>query len=134
MIAVFFGVIVAVVTVDLITKFTIDGILNPGISWSLGTNLPWLWGVVVVFSLVLTVGIVTWFLRTKKRTWLNTVGLGLFVGGMLGNAIDRLISGGVVHDFIDFVIFKNNIADIALTVGAVLIILNLIKEEMRAPR
>ena len=134
MIAVFFGVIVAVVTVDLITKFTIDGILNPGISWSLGTNLPWLWIVVVVFSLVLTVGIVTWFLRTKKRTWLNTVGLGLFVGGMLGNAIDRLISGGAVHDFIDFVIFKNNIADIALTVGAVLIILNLIKEEMRAPR
>ena len=133
MIALFFGVIVAVVAVDLSTKFTIDGILNPGISWGLGTNLPWLWIVVVIFSFILTAGLIEWFFR-RRRTWLKTVGLGLFIGGTLGNAIDRLFSDGAVHDFINFVIFRNNIADIALTVGAVLIMLHLVLEEARASR
>lgn len=133
MIAVFFVLIVAVVTVDLITKFNLDGVMNPGIAWSLGTNLPWLWVVVVIFAFVLTIGLVEWFFRSR-RTWLKTIGLGLFIGGVLGNAIDRLISGGAVHDFINFVIFRNNIADIALTIGAILIVLNLIMEERRASR
>ena len=133
MIALFFGVIVAVVAVDLTTKFTIDGILNPGISWGLGTNLPWLWIVVVIFSFILTAGLIEWFFR-GRRTWLKTVGLGLFIGGTLGNAIDRLLSDGAVHDFINFVIFRNNIADIALTIGAVLIMLHLVLEEARASR
>ena len=61
-------------------------------------------------------------------------GLGLFVGGILGNAIDRLVSGGAVHDFIDFGIFRNNIADMALSIGAVLICLSLIMEEIHASR
>lgn len=133
MIALFFVMIVAVVAVDLFTKFNIDGILNAGIAWSLGADLPWLWIVVVVFSFVLTVGLIEWFFR-GRRTWLKSVGLGLFIGGILGNAIDRLISGGAVHDFINFVIFRNNIADIALTLGAVLIVLHLIMEEARATR
>ena len=134
MIALFFSVIVAVVAVDLITKFTIDGILNPGISWGLGARLPWLWIVVVIFSLVLVVALVWWFLCNKRRTRIGTVGLGLFIGGTLGNAIDRLVSGGAVHDFIDFGIFRNNIADIALCVGAVMICLALIVRETRAAR
>ena len=133
MIALFFGVIVAVVAVDLSTKFTIDGILNPGISWGLGTNLPWLWIGVVIFSVILAAGFMGWFFR-RRRTWLKPVGLGLFIGGTLGNAIDRLLSDGAVHDFINFVIFRNNIADIALTVGAVLIMLHLVLEEARASR
>lgn len=134
MIWLFFSLIVTIVAVDLITKFSIDGILNPGIAWGWGAQLPWLWIVIVVFSFLLVVGLVCWFLWGKKRTWLRTTGLGLFIGGVLGNAIDRLISGGAVHDFIDFVIFKNNVADIALTVGTILIMLSLILEEVRASR
>ena len=134
MIALFFGLIVAVVAVDLITKFTIDGILNPGISWGLGAQFDWLWIVIVVASFLLATLVVVWFLRTNKRTWLGTVGLALFVGGALGNAIDRLISDGAVHDFIDFVLFKNNLADIAITVGAVLVMVSMMVEAARARR
>lgn len=134
MIWLFFGVIAAVVTVDLITKFTIDGVLNPGIAWGLGAELSWLWIAVVVVSFVLVVALVWWFFHRKKRNWLNTTGLGLFIGGILGNAIDRLVSGGAVHDFIDFGIFRNNIADMALSIGAVLICLSLIMEEIHASR
>lgn len=133
MIALSLVVIVAVVAVDLITKFNFDGILNSGIAWSLGADVPWLWIVVVVFSAVLTIVLLLWLLLGRRR-WLKSVGLGLFIGGILGNAIDRLISGGAVHDFINFGIFRNNIADIALTVGAVLMVLHLIMEETRASR
>jgi signal peptidase II len=134
MIWLFFSVIVAVVTADLITKFTIDGVMNSGIAWGLGAQLPWLWVFVVVFSFVLVAVLLWWFFSRKKRTWFWTIGLALFIGGVLGNAIDRLLSNGAVHDFIDFIIFRNNLADIALSVGAVMMVLAMIMEEFRAPR
>ncbi|MCM1404397.1 MAG: signal peptidase II [Prevotella sp.] len=125
MIGCFAAVLVAVVAADLITKYTVDGIVNPGIAWGIGADWPWLWMVIVVVSFVLAavlIGYVVYrLLHTHQRPWLWTVGMALFVGGILGNAIDRIITGGVVHDFIDFVIFKNNVADIAITLGAVLI-------------
>ena len=71
MIALFFGVIVAVLTVDLITKFTINGILNSGIAWGLGAQLSWLWIIVVAFSFVAVIVLIWWFLRDKKRTWIG---------------------------------------------------------------
>ena len=126
MILVFVVLTVAVVALDLITKLTIPGILNPGISWGLGASLPWLWIIIVIGSFAVVGAAVWWFCRTKQRTWLYTIGLALFVGGVLGNAIDRLITGGAVHDFINFVIFKNNLADIAICVGAALVLIGII--------
>ncbi|MCQ2382397.1 MAG: signal peptidase II [Clostridia bacterium] len=134
MIAWFCAVIVVVLSTDLITKFTIAGILNPGIAWGLGAQLPWLWIVVVVFSLVIVAVLIGWFMWMKKRTWWGTTGLALVIAGALGNAIDRLVSGGAVHDFIDFGFFRNNIADIALSIGAVLVCLALMIGETRAAR
>lgn len=122
MIWLFVGLIVAVVVIDLITKFSFDGILNSGVAWGMGAQLPWLWIVIVVLSLVLAVVMVVWYSRTERRkSYWFTVGLALFLGGMLGNALDRMITGGAVHDFINFVIFKNNLADIAITVGAIMV-------------
>lgn len=141
MIIAFVVLTVAVVALDLITKLTIPGILNPGISWGLGASVPWLWLVIVVFSFVIAAGLIgymVWYLRRisnrpelKKRQWLNVVGVALFAGGVLGNAIDRLITGGAVHDFINFVIFKNNLADIAICVGAMLVFISIIIQGSR---
>ena len=118
----FLGVIAAVVAVDLMTKFTVPGILNSGVAWGLGAEVEWLWIAVVVLSAVVVVGLVVWYTRTPRRhAWWFTVGLALFVGGVIGNMIDRMLTGGAVHDFIDFIIFKNNLADIAITVGAVMV-------------
>ncbi len=122
MIWLFAGVILAVVSVDLITKFTCDGILNAGIAWGLGAHLPWLWILVVILSLVIVIAATVWYCRTpRKKSYWFTVGLALFIGGVLGNAIDRMLTGGAVHDFLNFIIFKNNIADIALIIGAMMV-------------
>ena len=48
MIWLFVGLIVGVVVVDLATKFSFDGILNSGIAWGMGAQLPWLWIVIVI--------------------------------------------------------------------------------------
>ena len=122
MIGLFTGILITVVAVDLLTKFTCDGILNTGIAWGLGAKLPWLWIVVVVLSFVIMVTMLVWYLRTPRRqsVWF-TVGMALFLGGVLGNALDRMVTGGAVHDFINFIVFQNNLADIGICVGALMI-------------
>jgi len=56
----------------------------------------------------------------------NRVALGLVLGGTVGNLIDRLRLGSVT-DFIDFTFWPAfNVADSAVTVGAILFVYSLI--------
>ncbi|HTV49612.1 MAG TPA: signal peptidase II [Steroidobacteraceae bacterium] len=80
-------------------------------------------------AIAVGVGIVVWLYRLNGRTqWLLAVSLSLILGGALGNLIDRLRLGHVI-DFIEphwkdarFPAF--NLADSAITVGAVLMLLD----------
>ncbi len=121
MVVLFIILTVSVLAVDLITKFTFSGTLNPGISWGIGSGLPWLATVVIIFSFVAVIALCIYFFMCKNKDWILTVGSALFIAGTLGNAIDRLVSNGMVHDFIDFIIFQNNIADMAIIGGAILL-------------
>ena len=85
-------------------------------------------GIAVVVSLVLVV----WLKRLKSHETLLAVGLALVLGGALGNLYDRVVLGHVV-DFI-LVHWQNthyfpafNLADSAITVGAVLLALDMFK-------
>ncbi|MEO6688554.1 MAG: signal peptidase II [Dokdonella sp.] len=65
--------------------------------------------------------------RTPRRDWRNAAPFSLIIGGALGNLIDRLRSGHVT-DFIqvyhqDWAFPAFNIADSAISIGAVLLIL-----------
>ena len=56
------------------------------------------------------------------------------LGGIIGNLFDRIIYGAVV-DYLSFTIFNYNfpvfnMADIGITVGAVLLIVDLLIEEI----
>ena len=69
------------------------------------------------------------FYQLKPHEKLSAIGLSLILGGAFGNIIDRIRFGYVV-DFLD-VYVKNhhwpvfNIADSAITIGAVLLGINL---------
>jgi signal peptidase II len=83
----------------------------------------WLFGGLAV---VVCIGLVVWLARTARGDWRTALPVALIIGGALGNLIDRLIHGQVT-DFIQvywrawsFPAF--NIADSAITVGAVLLI------------
>ena len=59
--------------------------------------------------------------KKKERPLILNISLGLILAGAIGNLIDRLFLGYVV-DFIDFRIWPVfNVADSAITVGAVLL-------------
>jgi len=99
--------------------------------WDGGQLIPqdaggWQTPALIVFALA-AIGIVgTFIVRSPGRTMLLT-GLGLILGGALGNLIDRVRFGQVV-DFLDFHAAgwhwpAFNLADSAITVGAVLLIL-----------
>jgi signal peptidase II len=68
----------------------------------------------------------------------STIGMGLVIGGAAGNLVDRLFRGdawlrGSVVDFIDFQWFPIfNVADIAINVGAGLLILNSVLASRRS--
>jgi signal peptidase II len=95
--------------------------INSGIAFGLGQGL----GPVVVVAALGVVALLVAFARASRPARWTAVGVGLVVGGAVGNLADRLLrdQGGVV-DFIDlqwWPIF--NVADAAITVGAVLLVL-----------
>ena len=99
---------------------------NNGMAFGQGQGFGPLIGVVA--TLVIVYLLVT--LRSES-TRMSTIGIGLLIGGAAGNLIDRMFRGddgflrGAVVDFIDFQWFPIfNVADMAINVGAGLLILN----------
>ncbi len=83
------------------------------------------------FSLVMSVILVVWILRSTSLVRMQFLALSLILGGAVGNLIDRFMAGYVI-DFID-VYYKNhhwpvfNLADSAICLGAFLIFVDLCK-------
>ncbi len=99
---------------------------NRGVAFSQGQGLG---PVITVAALVLVVVLVVMSRTTRGK--LPAVALGLLIGGACGNLGDRLFRdhGGAVIDFIDlqwWPIF--NVADMAITVGAALLLLTGLRE------
>jgi signal peptidase II len=96
----------------------IDHTQNSGIAFSLARSQG---GVVFVFDIIAILFIAYLASRAPRgEPWLR-VGLGLVLGGAVGNVIDRVLAGSVT-DFIDFRIFPVfNVADIGITIGALII-------------
>ncbi len=87
------------------------------------------WFLVAVSSVV-SVFVAVWLYRIRYEQKLLAVSLSFILGGALGNLIDRALQGYVV-DF--FVVYYHpyyfpafNIADSAITVGAALMILDIL--------
>ena len=80
-------------------------------------------------SAVVSAVIVVWISRLPKTRWIEGLALALILGGALGNLYDRLVLGYVV-DFLDFHWSGShfpafNVADSGITMGAVLLILDM---------
>jgi signal peptidase II len=90
---------------------------------------------------VLATLVIVWLLASLRggNTRLGALGMGLVIGGAAGNLVDRLFRGdawlrGSVVDFIDFQWFPIfNIADMAINVGAALLVLNAVLVGRRVP-
>jgi lipoprotein signal peptidase len=100
---------------------------NRGVSFGLlAGDADWHRAPLVGFALVVAAVLLVALLRTRS-TWM-AIALGLVIGGAVSNAWDR-VTYGAVADFIDFHIggyhwYTFNVADAAITVGAVLLIVD----------
>jgi len=116
----------------------------PGFNWTLAHNSGaafsflasesgWQRWFFSVIALVVSIGITIWIKRlAPTQTWL-AVALALVLGGAIGNLWDRVTLGYVV-DFIDVYYQQShwpafNIADSAICVGAVLLVIDSFRGE-----
>ena len=106
----------------------IPGIFHLTLVLNRGAAFGMLQGAAALFILltVLTVAlIIVYALRSKTMSLPVASGMGLVLGGAVGNLVDRLRFGYVI-DFFDFRVWPVfNIADSAITVGAALLVLSL---------
>lgn len=120
----------------------ISGVLNWTLAYNTGAAFSfladqsgwqkWLFAVLAMaVSGVLTI----WLYRTPRHEWRNALPFSLIIGGAIGNLIDRIRFGHVI-DFIQ-VYYQEwffpafNVADSAITVGAILLIILGIKSRKR---
>ncbi|MCC2378378.1 lipoprotein signal peptidase LspA [Bacillus wiedmannii] len=102
---------------------------NRGAAWGILENKMWFFYIITV---VFVVFIVIYMQKYAKTDKLLGISLGLILGGAIGNFIDRVFRQEVV-DFIHVYIFSYNypvfnIADSALCIGVVLIIIQTLLE------
>jgi signal peptidase II len=98
-------------------------IYNSGAAFSIGAGSTWLFAVVAAVAVV----VISAFAR-RVRSFSQAVAVGLLLGGATTHLLDRLFRApgfgrGHVVDFIDYNgWFVGNVADIALTIGAVILV------------
>jgi signal peptidase II len=141
----------AVVALDQSTKFLVTRFLdlyervevlpvldftllhNTGAAFSLLADASgWQRGFFVTLGIVVSLALIVWLWRLPRGERLLPIALALIVGGAVGNVIDRVAHGYVI-DFIHahwggayFPAF--NIADSAISIGAVLLLLDAFRE------
>lgn len=86
-----------------------------------------------VFTAFAAVVVITYSVRSPVQNRLLQVALGLILGGALGNLYDRLTYGFVV-DFLEFYVHTYhwpsfNVADSAISIGVLLLALEIIRDE-----
>lgn len=144
----FYLVALVIIIIDQLTKWFIVKTMHVGESIPIIENFLYItshrnrgaaWGILqdqmtffYIVTVLVVIAIIYYMEKYAKGKVLLQLSLSLILGGALGNFIDRLFRKEVV-DFIDTYIFSYdfpifNIADSALTIGVVLMFIQMVKE------
>ncbi|MCV6589463.1 MAG: signal peptidase II [Marinobacterium sp.] len=117
------------VPVEVLSVFDLTLLHNTGAAFSfLADAGGWQRWAFAVIALAVSVMLVIWLHKTPRNQWWLGLGLSLVLGGALGNLYDRLVHGYVV-DYLSFhyggwYFPAFNLADVCITVGAGLLIID----------
>lgn len=111
--------------------FSIYYLKNKGAAFSILNNHIILLIIIGIGAIILLDRFIT---KEKNLNNISKFSLGIIVGGILGNLVDRIWHGAVI-DYFSFTIFGYsfpvfNIADIGITVGAIILIISFVVEEI----
>lgn len=123
-------------SVNILPIFNLTYVRNYGAAFSfLADHSGWQKYFFVLIAVVISALLLFWLAKTPRQKILVNSAYALIIGGALANMTDRLYHGFVV-DFLDFYwqiyhypVF--NVADIAICVGAGLLILDYLKNERK---
>ncbi|KGQ43982.1 hypothetical protein JP28_06320 [Gallibacterium anatis] len=126
-------------SVNILPIFNLTYVRNYGAAFSfLADHSGWQKYFFVLIAVVISALLLFWLAKTPRQKILLNSAYALIIGGALANMTDRLYHGFVV-DFLDFYwqiyhypVF--NVADIAICVGAGLLILDYLKNERKQVR
>ena len=124
--------------IEIMSMLDITRLHNTGAAFSLLANVGgWQRWFFVALGLSVGLLILFWLIRLRvPQQRMLVVGLALILGGAIGNVIDRLVYGHVI-DFIHVHYDKLywpafNVADSAITIGAVILIIDTIRDAKRS--
>ena len=148
---IYYGIALLIIVVDQWTKWLVlknmelgerISVIDPYLGWLSHRNRGAAWGMLegqmwlfAIITVAVIIGILYYFHKHAKGQPLFQLSLMVLLGGAIGNIIDRMLRGEVI-DFVDvlipvvnydFPIF--NVADAALTIGVVLMIIYIIYDE-----
>jgi len=112
--------------------FSLYYVENEGAAFSILQNKTIL---LIVIGILCLYMIAKYIEKEQQYTKITLISLGIIIGGMIGNLIDRLLYQKVT-DYLSFTIFDYNfpvfnLADIGITVGVVLFVLDNIIQEIK---
>lgn len=125
------------VPVPLLPFFNLTLMHNSGAAFSfLSSAGGWQRWFFVVIALAVSVALIWWLRQLQRSQLCLALALALVLGGALGNVWDRIMLGYVV-DFVDLYYGSRhwpafNVADAAITVGAVLLLLDALRSERKS--
>lgn len=155
--AIFWPLLVAVLLADCTTKrIAVESLDPPGVPHevlgevvrltlhfntgaAMGLPLgPYAMEILGALGFIVSIAFFVWYRRTPPDHRAFGAAIALLISGALGNAWERLFSARGVVDFIDvgvgaYRFWTFNVADVAITSGAILLILLAILEERRHP-
>ena len=122
------GVFVPYESLQVLPVFNLVLVFNEGAAFSfLDDAGGWQRWFFIVLACGVSVALALWLSKLDPRERIEAWGIGLVIGGAVGNVIDRLLLGKVV-DFLDFHWAGHhwpafNVADIAISCGVALLLL-----------
>jgi signal peptidase II len=115
--------------------FDITYVRNTGIAFGILNSFgsPGQTALLVLFSMTAAIVVILYSIRSSVRDRVLQLALSLILGGAVGNLVDRLMYGYVV-DFLEF--YRGpyrwptfNVADSAITVGVILLAIEIFRHE-----
>jgi signal peptidase II len=124
-------------TIEVTQFFNLVLVHNRGASFGIFSDAPgWASIALIVFAIIISIVLAIWMWQAQEA--FLSIALALVIGGAIGNVIDRIRFGAVV-DFLDvhaggwhWPAF--NVADSAITLGVILLILDSLKSKSEKPK